>query len=394
MCNSTPLNIAYLHYGDQSGVTPHVARALEARGHAVRSLSTHGPLEWRDEARRIRPSWRCLAHLTLSAARFGTDAFAHRWNTTYAFDVHSANAGALISSLSPRPDVVLQNGALFAPGAPPSRDYVLLLDHTRALTMSQQFPEGSGWRRPKDYGPGWKERETRLYRDARAIATFSRRVAESLQCDYGVRGERIHVVGGGANVWPETPERHDDGDTILFVGKDFRRKGGPVLLRAFERLRKSRQRRTRLIIAGPRERLTLPPDVLHVGRVAMEHLPQLFSQATVFALPTLREPYGLAYLDAMACAVPCVGTLVGAVPEIIEQGVTGLLVPPADDVALAHALASILDDPAGARALGEAGRKRAEERFRWQHVGERLEIALSAPNAALSEPNTASCHVA
>lgn len=384
---SAPLDIAYLHYGEQSGVTPHVVRALAERGHTVHALSTLGPLEWRDEARRLRPSARSLAHLMFSAARFGRDAFAHRWNTTYAFDVHSAQAGRLVSHLPRRPDIVLQHGGLFAPGAPPSQDYVLLLDHTRALTMSQQLPPDVGLSRPKDYGPGWKERETRLYRDARAIATFSRRVALSLEQDYGVSGERIHVVGGGANVWPEVPAHQDDGDTILFVGKDFQRKGGPVLLRAFEQLRKHRKRRTRLLIAGPRERLALPPGAIQVGRIPMERLADLFSRATVFALPTLREPYGLAFLDAMACAVPSVGTLVGAVPELIEHGITGLLVAPGDDIALARALASILDDPPTAKTMGEAGRKRAEERFRWRHVGARLEAALSAPTSALTPPD-------
>lgn len=368
------LDVAYLHYGVQSGVTPQVTRALQARGHRVQSLAVPGPLEWRDEARRLRPTWRSVAHLALAAGRFGARAFAHRWNTTYAFDVHTAHAGALLSTTPS--DVVLQNGALFAPGNPPPSDYVLLLDHTRALTMAER-PTAGGWLPPPvDYGPGWKERETRLYRDARAIATFSRRVAESLQRDYGVRGERLHVVGGGANVWPDAPERLDDGETILFVGKDFRRKGGQVLLSAFERLRRQRAGRTRLMIAGPRERPALPEGARWLGQVDLRSLEALFARSTVFALPTLREPFGLAFLDAMACAVPCVGTLVGAVPEIVEHGVTGLLVPPGDEQALARALGDLLDDRAGAQAMGAAGRERVSVRFRWQHVGERLEGAL------------------
>ena len=368
------LDVAYLHYGAQSGVTPHVTRALEARGHRVSPLAVPGPLEWRDEARRLRPTWRSLAHLVLSAARFGKKAFAHRWNTTYAFDVHTARAGRLLAGSAA--DVVLQNGALFAPGQPPPREYVLLLDHTRALTMAQRPLPGSPLPAPVDYGPGWTERETRVYRGARAIATFSRRVAESLQRDYGVRGERIHVVGAGANVWPETPERRDDGQTILFVGKDFRRKGGSVLLRAFEQLRRQRGGQARLLIAGPREMLSLPEGATQLGPVPMDKLADLFAEASVFALPTLREPFGIAFLDAMACAVPCVGTLVGAVPEILEHGVTGLLVPPADDAALARALGSLLDEPERAKAMGVAGRERVAERFLWHHVGARLEAAL------------------
>lgn len=378
------LDVAYLHYGVQSGVTPQITRALQARGHRVRSLAVPGPLEWRDEARRLRPTWRSVAHLVLSAGRFGSRAFAHRWNTTYAFDVHSARAGALVADTPS--DVVLQNGALFAPGRPPPSDYVLLLDHTRALTMAER-PLPGGWLSPPvDYGAGWRDRETRLYRGARAIATFSRRVAESLQRDYGVHGERLHVVGGGANVWPDTPERFDDGETILFVGRDFRRKGGQVLLRAFELLRRQRAGRVRLMVAGPRQRLALPDGARWLGPVDPASLQALFARATVFALPTLREPFGLAFLDAMACSVPCVGTLVGAVPEIVEHGVTGLLVPPGDARALARALGDLLADRAGAQAMGAAGRERAAVRFRWQHVGERLEAALMDARDACPEP--------
>lgn len=377
---SSRLTVAYLHYGVQSGVTPQVTRALEARGHRVHPLGVPGPLEWRGEDRKLRPTWRSAAHLMLSGARFGTRAFAHRWNTTYAFDVHTAHAGSLLGSMQPEADVVLQNGALFAPGIPPPKEYVLMLDHTRALTMARRAGS-SVLAAPVDYGTGWQERETRLYRGARAIATFSRRVAESLQLDYGVRGERIHVVGGGANVWPDTPVRHDDGETIVFVGKDFRRKGGPVLLKAFEQVRRQRNGHARLVVAGPRERLDLPEGAEQLGPVPMERLIELFSSATVFALPTLHEPYGLAYLDAMACAVPCVGTLVGAVPELIEHGVTGLLVPPGDELALARSLASLLEDKARARAMGVAGREKVEARFRWHHVGERLEAALLGTRA-------------
>jgi len=110
--------------------------------------------------------------------------------------------------------------------------------------------------------------------------------------------------------------------------------------------------------------------------VPFDELPALFSQTTVFALPTLREPFGLAFLDAMACAVPCVGTRIEAVPEIVKDGETGLLVPPGDAVALAEALERLLGDPARARAMGARGRARVAQRFVWGRVAERLERAL------------------
>jgi starch synthase len=85
---------------------------------------------------------------------------------------------------------------------------------------------------------------------------------------------------------------------------------------------------------------------------------------------------GLALLDAMACALPCVATRVEAIPEIVAEGQTGLLVPAGDPAALASALAQLLSAPVLARAMGARGRDRAAARFRWVHVAERLERAL------------------
>jgi glycosyltransferase involved in cell wall biosynthesis len=120
--------------------------------------------------------------------------------------------------------------------------------------------------------------------------------------------------------------------------------------------------------------------------VEPDELPALLTQSTVFALPTLQEPFGLAFLDAMACGLPCVGTRIEAVPEIIRDGETGLLVPPGDPVALADALARLLEDHARARAMGARGRARVFASGLWSHVATRLERTLGA---ALGSPGRA-----
>jgi glycosyltransferase involved in cell wall biosynthesis len=370
------LSLAYVHYGAQSGVTAAVTRALAARGHDVRLVGATGELELRDPVTRL-PRLRAavLMHAAISAARYGRLWYQHRWNTAYAFDLHSRRAGALLGALRPVPDLVVQNGALLSPGLAPRLPYALLVDHTRALAMrSPPWPQ-YGLPAPVDYGPGWRAREEGVYRGARLVACFSEHVAGSLVEDYGVRRDRIAVVGAGANVFPAEAPRVDDGRTVLFVGKDFVRKGGPVLLEAFARLRRVHPK-ARLLIAGPRSAPSLPEGAAHLGPVDPDELPTLFAQATAFCLPTLREPFGLAYLDAMACGLPCVGSRVEAVPEIVEDGTTGLLVPPGDPVALCEALAELLDDPAGAREMGARGRELVAAQWRWEHVAERLEAAF------------------
>ena len=110
---------------------------------------------------------------------------------------------------------------------------------------------------------------------------------------------------------------------------------------------------------------------------------QILSHATVFVCPSVYEPMGIVNLEAMACEAAVVATAVGGIPEVVEDGVTGLLVPyeaqpdgtgtPADPAALAAGLAArvneLLADPARAEAMGLAGRARAVERFGWDVRG-------------------------
>jgi len=373
----TGLCIAYLNYGDQSGVTAHVTAALEALGHRVVPVFGRGPLEVRDlVTRRPRVTPLVIAALAAAAARFGSQALAYRWNTPFAFDVHSRWAGELLDGLPVVPDIVLQNGALFAPGRAPRQRYVILLDHTRALAERSPPWPAAGVQAPPRWGAAWLRREAATYRGAAALATFSEHAARSVVRDYGADPSRVHVVGAGANALPLEVVHSDDGETVLFIGRDFARKGGPVLLDAFARLRRVRPR-ARLLVAGPSRPLGLPEGAVQLGPVPLERVPSLFAQATVFALPTLHEPFGIAFLDAMACAVACVGTRVEAVPEIVEDGRTGTLVPPGDPVALAEALRALLGDRDRARAMGAWGRERVLSRFTWARVAARLGPVLA-----------------
>ena len=373
------MRIAYVNYGNQSGVTPNIVRALQDLGHRIVPVDPTGVLAFRDRRTRLpRPTPQVLLSVVVSALRHGPQLMHHRWNTVYAFDQHSKQAGELLDALPQAPDVVLQNGALFAPGRPSRFPYVLLLDNTCRLAERQPAVPQADIGPHIVFGKAWLDRERATYQEATAIATFSELVRQSLVEDYGVDPSRVHVTGAGANVIPKgEPQRTDDGRTLVFVGKDgWRRKGGPVLLRAFALLRRSRPD-LRLLLAGPTEPIAAAPGVTNLGLVPFEAVERLLSEATVFVLPTLREPFGIAYLDAMLNKVPCVGTEVGAVPEILAD--SGICVPPADAEALAAAIATLLDDPARRLAMGEAGRRRVLERgYLWPQVGKRLSEILAA----------------
>src|SRR2546423_1227385 len=238
------MHIAYVNYGNQSGVTPNVVRSLSALGHQIVSVEPTGILALRDPHTRLpRPTPRVLMSLAASALRHGPQLMHHRWNTVYAFDQHSRQAGELLDALVEPPDVVLQNGALFSPGRPAKFPYVLLLDNTCLLAERQPPVPEADIGAHIQFGAAWLLRERETYEGAAAIATFSELVRRSLIDDYGIDPSLVHVVGAGANIVPksEEPRRDDDGRTLVFVGKDgWRRKGGPVLLRAFGSLRQAR----------------------------------------------------------------------------------------------------------------------------------------------------------
>jgi starch synthase len=95
---------------------------------------------------------------------------------------------------------------------------------------------------------------------------------------------------------------------------------------------------------------------------------QLLTHALAFVCPSVYEPLGIVNLEAMACATAVVASRVGGIPEVVDAGVTGLLVPPDDPASLADALNLLLRDPGRAAAMGLAGRKRAVTEFSWDTV--------------------------
>jgi glycosyltransferase involved in cell wall biosynthesis len=109
------------------------------------------------------------------------------------------------------------------------------------------------------------------------------------------------------------------------------------------------------------EELGLAGRVAFLGTV--RDVPALLAGAGLFALPSRTEGIALTLLEAMACALPVVATRVGGTPEVVVDGQTGLLVPPADPAALAAALLRLRRDPEWGRRLGAAGRRRAEQLF-------------------------------
>ncbi|HEX9502144.1 MAG TPA: glycosyltransferase, partial [Thermoanaerobaculia bacterium] len=155
-----------------------------------------------------------------------------------------------------------------------------------------------------------------------------------------------------------------DAPRILCVAHLYPRKGVETLLRAFARLRPAVV--LRIVGIGPEKsrlehlarKLGIDDRVHFLGLLPFHDLTSEYRNATVFALPSAQEGFGIVFLEAMASSLPIVAGRAGAVPEVVEEGATALLIDPSDDVALARSLQTLLDRPAMRTSMGSAGHAR------------------------------------
>jgi hypothetical protein len=225
-------------------------------------------------------------------------------------------------------------------------------------------------------------RQREAYERARACCATTHWAASSIISDYGVAPEKVHVVGVGRNFEPAGAdvERDWSPPRLLFVGRDWERKNGPRVLRAFSRLRADVPE-ARLDVVGAHPPLDID-GVLGHGLLRLddaEHrsrLAQLFADATCFVMPSLNEPSALAYVEASAWGVPSIVTRNGGSVELVGDG--GVVVDPLDDDALLRAMRT-LSDPATAARLGGLAQERSQL-FTSRNMGGRLLRALALPS--------------
>ena len=187
----------------------------------------------------------------------------------------------------------------------------------------------------------------------------------------------MHAIHDGVDTQRFSPGPDEDREpgAVLFVGnaEDYN-KGVVYLLRAMALLPPSSGAHL-YVVGGPAgdspvvrrevDRLSIGDRVTYVGRVSADELTRWYRRAQVLVSPSLYEGFGLPAVEAMASGAPVVATTAGALPELVVDGITGVLVPPAEPQPLAEAIARLLPDPARCREMGRAGRERAVERFTW-----------------------------
>jgi glycosyltransferase involved in cell wall biosynthesis len=256
-----------------------------------------------------------------------------------------------------------------APGVP----HFVYTDHTHLANLDYPDFDPRTLRSER-----WLALERALYHGAAIVFTRSRHVSESLVRRYGCAAEQVVCVGAGSNAQiadGPTPARDPSRPRILFVGVDWERKGGPELVAAFARLRGAHPD-ARLVIVGCRPRIAAP-NVDVVGHCPVESVHLHYRAASIFCMPVHREPFGVAFVEAMHHSLPIVATRVGAVRDLVHGDVNGFLVDVGDVDALAARLDRLLSDPELRTKMGERSRELARNGYTWPHVAEKMAATVA-----------------
>jgi glycosyltransferase involved in cell wall biosynthesis len=208
------------------------------------------------------------------------------------------------------------------------------------------------------------------------VITGSEASAASVRGAFRLPPHRVTAIHDGVDVETFRPlEVAREPGRVLFVGNsDDRNKGARYLVEALSQLKAIPWRLVVVdhleatVVRETAARLGVGDRVDLTGRLSREDLAREYNRAAVFVSPSLYEGFGLPAAEAQACGAPVIATHAGALPEVVAQGETGLLVPPADPASLAAAIARVLDDPGLGARLGAAGVARIHERFTWSRT--------------------------
>jgi glycosyltransferase involved in cell wall biosynthesis len=239
------------------------------------------------------------------------------------------------------------------------------LDATPAQ-IDRMAAYSAGWSDPQPIAfLKWKLFQ-RVLRSAALVQAWSRWAKQSVVDEYGIPSEKVVVNPPGVklNFWrPDRTGQNRLGGAprVLFVGGDFRRKGGQMLLDWFG----SADRPSCELHIVTREEVPASPGIYVYNDMTpnSERLLRLFQSSDLFVLPSLGECFGIATVEAMATGLPVIASDVGGTADIIEPGRNGWIVPGADGRALKQAIESILSDAGRREAMGAQSRSMAEERF-------------------------------
>lgn len=220
--------------------------------------------------------------------------------------------------------------------------------------------------------------QTKVAQKLPHVVTVSESSKRDIASSFGVDGSRMRVIYNGVDtsVFTQRPDiQREDNLLITTASADQPLKGTQHLIPAFASLRKQHPKLRLIFIGKPKadgtvakliERFDLAAHIEFKHGISTEEIVDLYARATLAIVPSEYEGFGLPAAEAMSCEVPLVSTDGGALPEVV--GDAGVVVPVGDSLALAEAIATLLDRPEERARLGKAGRERMLAHFSWSHA--------------------------
>ena len=217
----------------------------------------------------------------------------------------------------------------------------------------------------------YNQMEGKALGKAEKIFCFSLALKKDLQQRHGISSERLVVVGAGVNLdsFPEPFFRKAAFPfRLLFVGLDFQRKGGHILLQAMEMLKNEDIELTVVTSIEDLTKLRVPERIKLYGPCDKKRLSCFYRMADAFVFPTLFEPYGLVVCEAMSFSLPVIATNTFAISDILGINDSVLLVEPNDAGSLVEAIRLLLKQPQLKITMAQHNYIRAKNLFQWEKV--------------------------
>ena len=313
-------------------------------------------------------------NLCVETATFGPsvlrnrgDLHAYFFRTPFMFRRLNRMLVRDVAPMVPEIDFVIQTQGLFSARLP-GRPLLIYTDYTYLDNLDSSDHDRRQFRSARFMGY-----EAALYKSAEAVATTGSHVERTLVTRYGCDPSRVTTVHVGAKA-ATAPVPTDLGryaaKEVIFVGVEWERKGGPALVEGFLQASK-RHPDARLSIIGCSPAVS-HPRITVIGRIPPEEVVKHYAAGSVFCMPSLIEPLGIAAVEASLFRLPVIATRIGGFQESVTDGETGFLVPQNDPAAIGVALERLFDAPELGQRMGLAGFERNRARFDWNEVGKRL----------------------
>lgn len=325
------------------------------------------------EIKLVRKVKTLIFYLTRKVAPVRAERF---YKNAQTFVARSKQTEAKLRQLDYTPDLVFHIFNLCSPFWDKfDIPYAMYLDYTMSL-INRNWSPGAPFNNERELTE-WLRCERKAYQQASYLFTMSDIVKSSLIEDYSIEPEKITVVGCCGDVKQlYEGEKAVGSQQILFNGSEFERKGGDLVLAAFKQVRQALPK-AKLVIIG-KKLLRHEEGVVSLGHISSAAQRQgLFLDTDLVVAPARCEPYGIFLIEAMNFGVPCIVSASGGMPEIVDDGVNGVVIAQPTPEIIANKIINLLQDINTLKKMSQHARQKVKTNLNCHNVAKSISQVLS-----------------